>query len=205
DAAQHPFLYTSNGMTDLGTLTGGSYSSARAINDGCQVIGEADTTNSEIHGFVFRDGTLLDLGTLGGTYSSAYAINNSGQVIGDSLTANDAEFHAFLYQSGTMLDLGTLGGNFSSAAAINNLGQVVGNSEDANHVAAPFLWQNGVIVDLNTFLAPDSGWQLSYASMINDLSQVVGYGSYNGNFAWYLLSIKAANHPPVADAGPSQT
>src|SRR5437870_2924927 len=58
DAAQHAFLYTSNGMTDLGTLTGGSYSSARAINDGCQVIGEADTTNSQIHGFVFRDGTL---------------------------------------------------------------------------------------------------------------------------------------------------
>src|SRR5205085_4852074 len=100
---------------------------------------------------------------------------------------------------------GTLGGDFSSASALNNLGQVVGDTDDSSFTSLPFLWQNGVMVDLNSLLPPNSGWQLASASFINDAGQIVGFGLYNGNFSWYLLSIKTtANRPPVADAGPNQ-
>ena len=204
NAAQHAFLYSGGVMYDLGGLGVGAYSSANAINDAGQVVGESDT-NVFTHAFLYSNGSMLDLGTLGGTYSSAYAINNSGQVIGDSSTLHDAQYHGFIYQNGKMTDLGTLGGLSSSAAAINNLGQVVGNSEDASQNGLPFLWQNGVMVDLNSLLPANSGWVLASAKFINDSGQIVGAGSYNGESAWYLLSTKAPNRPPVADAGPDQT
>jgi probable HAF family extracellular repeat protein len=204
DASQHAFLGTTNSLMDLGIL-GGSYSSATALNDAGQVVGESDTTNSETHAFLAANGTMLDLGTLGGNYSTAYSINNAGQVIGDSSTDMNAEYHAFVYQNGKMLDLGTLGGNYSTATSINDLGQVVGNSADTNNVSVPFLWQNGVMADLNSFLPDNSGWVLAAAFKINDRSQVLGYGFYNGNFSWYLFSIIPPNRPPVAVAGPDQT
>lgn len=200
----HAFLYGSGVLHDLGTL-GGTVSASWAINDAGLAVGDSETSIGETHAFIVSQGVMNDLGTLGGVYSSAYAINNSGQVVGDSSTANEAQYHSFLWQGGVMLDLGTLGGDFSSTAALNNHGQVIGNSEDASHVGAPFLWQKGAMVNLNSLLPSNSGWVLASASLINDAGQIAGYGSYNGSPAWYLLALPPPNHPPVADAGPNQT
>jgi probable HAF family extracellular repeat protein len=50
-----------------------------------------------------------------------------------------------------MTDLDTLPGDvFSVAFSINNKSQVVGESCDANFNCRAFLWQNGLMVDLNT-------------------------------------------------------
>ncbi len=204
DAAQHAFLCSGGSMLDLGTL-GGPYSFAASVNDAAQIVGESYPTNLETHAFISSPNGLVDLGTLGGTYSTAYVVNRAGQVIGDSTTTNDAQYHGFFFQNGTMTDLGTLGGDFTSTSALNNFGQVVGGSDDANHVNFPFLWQNGVMVDLNSLLPPNSGWQLLSASLINDLGQIVGYGSSNGSPRWFLMTVPLPNRPPVADAGPNQT
>jgi probable HAF family extracellular repeat protein len=105
-----------------------------------------------------------------------------------------------------LTDLGTLGGNYSSPFAINNLGQIVGDSLTADGSTLAFLWQNGVMVDLNTLLSPDSGWVLNNARFINDAGRVVGLGIYNGVHQWFALDpgSDTANHPPVAAAGPDQ-
>jgi probable HAF family extracellular repeat protein len=203
DRESHPFVFSSGTLTDLGTL--GGPATPAALNDAGQVVGESVTTNGETHAFLYSAGAMIDLGTLGGTYSTAYAINQSGQVIGDASTTDDAEYRAFVYAGATMVDLGTLGGVDSSAFAINNRGQVVGESSDAAGRSAPFLWQNGVMVNLNSLLPADSQWVLHSAFFINDAGQIVGYGDYQGVFRWYLFTPGSPNRPPVAQAGADQS
>lgn len=202
----HAFLHNGQSMVDLGTL-GGDSSIAIDINDAGQVAGDATTASGETRAFLYTGGTMANLGTLGGTYSSAVALNENGVVVGNSTTANDAETRAFVFQNGSMMDAGSLGGGISRASAINALGQVVGESVDGNSQPRPFLWQNGVMADLNTFLPADSGWELTSARFINDRQQVVGEGLYQGQMTWYLLSLddeQSINHPPVANAGSDQ-
>ena len=53
--------------TDLGTL-GGTTSYACAVSaDGTTVVGESTDTNGYKRAFVYRNGTMTDLGTLPGT------------------------------------------------------------------------------------------------------------------------------------------
>jgi probable HAF family extracellular repeat protein len=143
-------LYHGGVIEDLGTL-GGSFALPTSINDLAEVVGwSATTSNAENHAFLYRDGTMTDLGALGplppGTpvfpggpailsYSYAFAINNWGQVVGASTSTNGQR--AFLYWDGTMVDLNCLvklthingPAGFlalTSASSINDRGQIVG-------------------------------------------------------------------------------
>jgi probable HAF family extracellular repeat protein len=84
-----------------------------------------------------------------------------------------------------MQDLGTLGGPRSEAYDINNRGQVVGWTEgpeqDGLHPSYGFLWQEGVITNLNDLLPADSGWTIGAAYAIDDVGQIVADASrFNG-------------------------
>lgn len=205
DAGTHAFRYCGGVMLDLGTL-GGGYSSALALNDAGQVTGESTTATGETHPFRSDGTTLEDLGTLGGTSSRGIDINNAGQVIGNSTIVADQDFHGFIHSNGALQDLGTLGGTGSTARDINNHGQVVGTSTDNNGNLRAFLWENGTMTDLNTLLPANSGWELTDARFINDNRQIAGEGTYQGQGAWFLLSLGGnENQPPVANAGPDQS
>jgi len=53
----------------------------------------------------------------------------------------------------TITDLGTLGGSYAYARGINNSGQVAGYSYlTGNSSAHAFLYDGGVMIDLNTLL-----------------------------------------------------
>lgn len=150
---KYAFLYQDGVATKLWMLGG----QALGINNIGEVVGWLQIATGGGRAFVWRDGTMTQLGTLG--YSSAArAINDNGLVVGDS-KLDPSLYHAFLYEDGVMKDLGTLGGN-SSAQAINNKGQIVGYSyaDDGTHA---FLYDNGVMTDLGFGAAygiNDNGW-----------------------------------------------
>ena len=174
------FLISGGLMMDLGTIAGFSSSKAYGVNDNGQVVGYSqNSTYSQTHAFVYSSGgPMVDLDSaLGGTdYSIAYSINNSGQMVG---VANNA----FIYNvaNGQMLELGALGdpaNNYSIAYSINNSGAAVGsvyiNDTGDNHAFA--YPPGGPMVDLNSLIDPASGWDLQYATAINDAGQIAGYG-----------------------------
>ena len=159
-------------ITDLGTL-GGSSSSAFAINNNGQVVGEMGVDNtSGTTAFLYENGVVTNLGYLpggeniiGGIYSTAAAINASGQIAGSSINQS-----AFSYSGGQMSALGTLGGLSSQAYGINDAGQIVGTSTQSgySHNRA-FLYSNGAMTNLGSL-----GGDYSVARGINNSGVVTG-------------------------------
>jgi hypothetical protein len=68
-----------------------------------------------------------------------------------------------------------------------------------------FLWQKGSLVDLNSLLPANSGWELATGELINDAGRIAGSGVRNGLNQGFVLDLGAANSAPVAVAGANQT
>lgn len=52
------------------------------------------------------------------------------------------------------------------------------------------MWQNGVAIDLNTYLEVDSGWSfLRDARAMNNRSQIVGVGTKDGHDIAFILTL----------------
>ena len=88
-----------------------------------------------------------------------------------------------------MSDLGTLPGDvISVGCGINNRGQVTGVSIDSDGNLRAYLWQNGVMTDLNSLIPPNSPLYLMHAFSINSAGEIVGfaYNTQTGNVDAYL-------------------
>ncbi|SEN91957.1 PEP-CTERM protein-sorting domain-containing protein [Nitrosospira multiformis] len=136
DGATHAFITGPDGMgmRDLGTL--GSMSSAKAINDAGQVVGNYHTAEAFDINRAFITGPdgmgMRDLGTLGGAYSFVFGMNDAGQVVGESSLGRGGPQHAFITgpDGGAMMDLNSLidlpqGVTLIRAMDINDNGQVI--------------------------------------------------------------------------------
>jgi probable HAF family extracellular repeat protein len=63
---------------------------------------------------------------------------------------------------------------YSEAHGVNERRQVVGISCDAAGSCRAFLWQNGVMTDLNTLVGPGYTDVLTTAQDINDRGEITG-------------------------------
>jgi probable HAF family extracellular repeat protein len=173
-------------MKELPPLLGDSTSAATAINDLGQVVGISGACGiavggvSAAHSVLWQNGVPMNIGDLGGhTWNTPAAINNLGTVVGFSLPAGQdgtLNFEAFLWtQAGGILRLGKLLASDIRAEAlgVNENNQVVGLSVSAGNVPRAFIWQNGVMTDLNSLALAGSQFLL-FANDINDRGEITG-------------------------------
>lgn len=214
DGYTSPLVFSGGSVTRLPTpccLTDTPFPShgfATAINGVGQIVGWGDgvTANGGPAPLRWENGAYTELGSLGGDgQGEALAINNAGQVVGWS-HAGDASPHAFVWQSGTMSDLGLLPGETGAVAyAINTNGVVVGNINSAACGCGPdsaFIYQDGVMRDLNNLIPADSGWRLQSARGINDSGQIVGIGFVGlSQRAFLLTPVQTDTTAPTVSCG----
>lgn len=171
---------------ELAPLRGDSTSAATAINARGQVVGISGACDvavgefSAAHAVLWDHGRPMDIGNLGGiAWNTPMAINDAGDVAGFSDLPGDAggafNAHAFLWtRARGIRDLGTLPGDQTSqAAGINAQRQVVGVSCGETACRA-FLWENGVMYDLNTLVGAGFPDALVSAQDINDDGTITG-------------------------------
>lgn len=203
----HAFIWTkSQGRRNLGTLAGGTFSSAAGVNDSGVVTGTADgpgtvispdpsfpnqTCSDLTQPFTWtRTNGMQGLGTVGirqlypnsmcGIPFYATGINGGGQVVGYDGTGPDLYQFAFLWTSTGGMTLFGSGWPPTAANGVNQTGQIVGQNDipfDYNAVHATS-WQNGVATDLGTLGGgADVTDYSSSAGGGNDVGQVVGWSS----------------------------
>ena len=172
---------------------------AYGINDQGQAVGYSGNCSAATHAVMWKDKTAIVLQDLGGTGSNfAYAISNRGQIVGQVGMGEGVPFYAAVWLDGAhgaVTSIGTLPGDYSSfATGINNRGQVVGNDFDSTfNWTHGFIWQDGVITDLNTLIPDDSNLFIISASNINDRGQISGMatvqtGPHTGEIHAFLLT-----------------
>lgn len=215
--SKHAVVRTAGRVRDLGVFPGGAYSIPTEINDLGAVVGVADqfvTYNNPGYpaeswaqylpqGFVWSPSKgmqsvgyipALSWGQNFQTSNFAEGINAFGQVIVDTYCCTYINGYVWTQAGTTMVSPYTYN---AEAFGINNRGQVVGwngvspMGQDLKSRAS--LWDNGVLTELGSLLAP-SDWVVTSCSLwswdtstgcgsvaydINDFGQVVGWSAYN--------------------------
>ncbi len=188
--------------SELPPYPGDMDGAATAINQEGQVVGITGICDGAIggataeHMVMWQNGRVVrELPTLGGAYwNTPMDINNRGNVVGfsdlpgDGPTIGDANFQAFFWSTKPFIcndkritgtcNLGALpGDSISEALGVNDRDQVVGVSFPSGHA---FIWQDGVMTDINTLLAPGTTLVLTDAQDINDQGEITGQ-AYDSN------------------------
>jgi probable HAF family extracellular repeat protein len=173
-----PVIWTNGRIKQLPNFPGDPDGAAFSINFWGQVAGYSGNCTTGFHALRWENGKAINLGNLGGTQAEGIDINNFGQVAGLATLSGDVYYHAFLWTWGSPLDLGALPGDVSSSGdGLNDWGQVVGGSYDADGNSRAFIWQNGVMTDLNTLIPATSPLYLLEATgTINDSGEIAGIG-----------------------------
>ena len=192
-AGQHAFLWSpSQGMKDLGTLSGATVSGAIGLNDAGTAVGYSNIKGQPVTEFVAvqwpSTGGIRNLGTLsGGASSAAFQINSAGEISGDSFVAGGV-VNATRWSDNQIKNLGKLkGAIFTAGLAINDNGYIVGESVFAYgppFTSHGFLWNGSLMKDLGTL----AGGITSIANAINSSAVVVGQSDgHNTGGYWHAV------------------
>jgi len=178
-------------MHELRPLPGDSTSAATGINNRGQVVGisgDCDIAVGQLsarHSVLWENDIVINIGDLGGdAWHTPMDIDDAGDVVGFSnprgVAGIDFNPHAFLWTKATGIqDLRTLPGDANSQGlGVNSSHQVVGVSSGA--VNRAFLWENGVMQDLNGLVGAGFPDLLIVAQHINEDGVIVGRAVLHG-------------------------
>src|SRR5262245_11913060 len=86
-------------VKDLGALPGATSVFGRGVNNAGDAVGRFFSADGQVHGFVWHQGTMVQVKSLGKDPTEALAINKDGLVVGSSLLASGEE-HGFVRKTG---------------------------------------------------------------------------------------------------------
>ncbi len=113
------------------------------------------------HMSMFRSGAWLEIRQVSGVYTG----------------------YVYDVGSDTMTTSGTLNSStYSIAYDINDAGQVVGTSGERG-----FVWQDGVMLNLNSLLEVGSAYTITSANAINEMGEIAAVGTINGESHGLIL------------------
>ena len=171
------FIYSGGAIQNLGVVAPMTDSGGVALNESGDVAGNMYYSN-QCQAFVYAAGSMRIINTT--SYCQAAGINSSRQVVG-RIAGSQWEGFFYDYASDALTVVPPLPGCIqSSLAGINDGGQAVGCSLSESQDFATLYTRDGGLVDLNSLISPASGWQLAWATAINDQGQIIGIGSLQG-------------------------
>ena len=159
-----------NGIENIGTL-GGNFSFANDVNEIGQVVGYGENAAGFERAFIWDAlNGIQELPPIAEGETRAVAINDFGLVLG-----SEAGIGGVLWNLNTGIVIPVPGG-----LDLNNVGQAVGG---------PFIVDDTTNVqELLGLIYQGSGWEIDFASAINNSSQIVGYGQFNGETQGFFLT-----------------
>ena len=203
-------------VQNIGSFGGTGCCNVVTDNDRGWVNGTSNLPgNKSFHPFLWRNGTLKDLGTLGGPNASVGGMNDQGDVtVGGSDTGTPDPLGedycgfgthqtclSYVWHEGKRTLIPTLGGNNNDVNTINNHGLVLAFAETTIHdpsCIAPqvlgyeaFTWEpaTGKIHRL----PPLKGDSVSVAFDMNDRGDAAGYSGVCGNGGGNIFGLQPAD------------
>jgi probable HAF family extracellular repeat protein len=178
---QLPVMWENRRAHALPTPVGDPGGFAMWINDHGQAVGYTGSCGAMSHAVSWENDTVTELKDLGtGAGAIAYGNNNRGQIVGSVFVSpGGATRYGALWQNGVLTNLGTLPGDMSAiATGINDQGQVVGSTWDSSfNWSHAFIYQDGVMTDLNTLFLKGTNLRATMANKINERGQISGMGT----------------------------
>jgi probable HAF family extracellular repeat protein len=174
-------------ISELPLPAGDTSGAATSINERGQAVGISGICDQAVgrhtakHALLWeKNGKIVDLGNLGAPWwNTPTNINERGDVVGFAGAPNDPDgnfLQAFIWTARAGIQpLGFLPGDVHSEAyGINERRQVVGLSCDADGNCRAFIWENGVMRDLNDFKPASYTARLEQARDINEAGEIAG-------------------------------
>ncbi|MCZ6653801.1 MAG: hypothetical protein O7D91_12340 [Planctomycetota bacterium] len=204
-APQIAFMWSAaEGFSELAGIDT-DHSSAAAITGG-RVVGWAADAGNYAEAFLWQDGKPTFLGPIpGGFESRAIAVSGDSVVVGSGLVPikgfPSGVSRAFLWENGRFTLLGTLPDHTRSTASDIRTSpqQVVGNSSNVDgnpNIRHGFIWQNGLMTNLNELIPAAITLDITSAPAINSSGLILANASGTDGLVAVLL---APVEPPLGD------
>ncbi len=180
------FWSAKRGFTDLGVMSGPSSFGSSISETGIVAGWAGNPSGSVADAFIWQDRKLTLLGHVrGGFTSQATAVTNDGVVVGRGRIELKGfpvgAPRGFSWEDGSYEMVGTLPNHdWSSSSDIQAISNVVvgisWNVDGSPTIAHGFIWQDGVIRNLNDFIPPESAVLVESAAKITVTGQIVANG-----------------------------